>query len=310
MSEPSTFVSNDFTETITINKRTNNATVDTKNYRWYPNNSTYTWTTSNISNSDPRTGADPFFRLYSNNTTIYKTNKRIFDNVEYGFVTENDDTNGLLSKLVVNGNEYKNQTLIMAVGMYSNLLGTFNVNAIVNVNGIWGMVCFKEGTKILTDKGYKPIQDLRKGDLVKTLNNDYKQIDMIGKRDIYHPSLEDRIKDQLYKCSETEYPEVFEDLVITGCHSILVDSFSSEEQKEKVIEVNGDTYVTDNKYRVPACCDYRASVYEVQGTYTIYHFALENDNYYMNYGIYANGLLVETCSKRYLKELSNMTLIE
>ena len=31
----------------------------------------------------------------------------------------------------------------------------------------------------------------------------------------------------------------------------------------------------------------------------------------MNYGIYANGLLVETCSKRYLTELelSNMTLI-
>ena len=30
----------------------------------------------------------------------------------------------------------------------------------------------------------------------------------------------------------------------------------------------------------------------------------------MNYGIYANGLLVETCSKRYLKELSNMNFIE
>jgi hypothetical protein len=44
--------------------------------------------------------------------------------------------------------------------------------------------------------------------------------------------------------------------------------------------------------------------------YTIYHFALENDNYYMNYGVYANGLLVETCSKRYLTELSNMELIE
>ena len=26
--------------------------------------------------------------------------------------------------------------------------------------------------------------------------------------------------------------------------------------------------------------------------------------------IYANGLLVESCSKRYLKEISNMTLIE
>ena len=28
------------------------------------------------------------------------------------------------------------------------------------------------------------------------------------------------------------------------------------------------------------------------------------------YGIYANGLLVESCSQRYLKELSNMDLIE
>jgi hypothetical protein len=42
----------------------------------------------------------------------------------------------------------------------------------------------------------------------------------------------------------------------------------------------------------------------------IYHIALENEDYYMNYGIYANGLLVETCSKRYLSELSDMVMIE
>jgi len=41
---------------------------------------------------------------------------------------------------------------------------------------------------------------------------------------------------------------------------------------------------------------------------TIYHLALENENYFSNYGIYANGLLVESCSKRYLKELSGMEL--
>jgi len=102
---------------------------------------------------------------------------------------------------------------------------------------------------------------------------------------------------------------VFEDLIITGCHCILVNKFVSEEQKKRVIEVNGDTYVTDNKYRLPSCADERASVYKTSGFYTIYHLALENDDYYMNYGIYANGLLVETCSKRYLKELSNMTLL-
>ena len=170
--------------------------------------------------------------------------------------------------------------------------------------------CFKEDTKILTDKGYIPIQDLRKGDLVKTLKHDYKAIDMIGKREIYHTALQDRIKDQLYKCSKDNFNEIFEPLIITGCHSILVDDFTSEEQKQKVIELTGYTYVTDNKYRLPACADLRTSVYETPGTYTIYHLALENDDYYMNYGIYANGLSVETCSKRYLKELSNMTLIE
>jgi Domain of unknown function (DUF4347)/Hint domain len=172
------------------------------------------------------------------------------------------------------------------------------------------LTCFKEDTKILTDKGYKPIQDLRKGDLVKTLKHDYKAIDMIGKREIYHPASKERIKDQLYKCSQNEYPEIFEPLIITGCHCILEDNFKSEEQKEKVIEVNGNVYITDNKYRIPACADLRASVYEDAGNHTIYHLALENDDYYMNYGVYANGLLVETCSKRYLKELSNMTLIE
>jgi hypothetical protein len=29
----------------------------------------------------------------------------------------------------------------------------------------------------------------------------------------------------------------------------------------------------------------------------------------MNYGVYANGLLVESCSKRYLTELSNMRIL-
>ena len=177
--------------------------------------------------------------------------------------------------------------------------------------------CFKEGTKILclnkntNSEEYKFIENLRKNDLIKTLLHGYKPINMIGKREMYHQAnVEERLKDQLYICSKSEYPELFEDLVITGCHSILVDKFVTEEQRKKVLEVNGEIYGTDNKYRLPACADNRAKVYPLKGTYTIYHLALENEDYYMNYGIYANGLLVETCSKRYLKELSNMELIE
>jgi hypothetical protein len=172
-----------------------------------------------------------------------------------------------------------------------------------------GFPCFNEGTMILTDNGYRPIQELRKGDLIETYKHGLKPINMIGKRPLYHLSSEERIKDQLYVCSMEQYPELTEDLVITGCHSVLVDRYVDQEQRNMVIETLGQIYLTDGKARLPACIDKRTSVYEKKGIYTIYHFALENDDYYMNYGVYANGLLVETSSKRCLKELSNMELI-
>jgi len=170
--------------------------------------------------------------------------------------------------------------------------------------------CFKEGSKILTENGYQPIEQLRKGDKVMTYRHGLKAIDMIGYREIYHPANAQRTQEQLYKCSPSAYPELIEDLVLTGAHSILVTDFKDEEEKQRTIKVNGDIYVTDGKGRLPACADERTTIYEIPGTYTIYHIALEHDDYYMNYGVYANGLLVETCSKRYLKELSQMTLLE
>ena len=177
------------------------------------------------------------------------------------------------------------------------------------------IVCFKEDSKILCFKQgkeqYIPIQNLRKGDLVKTLLHGYVPIELIGKTKMYNKATNERIKDQLYKCTQEQYPEVFEDLVITGCHSILVDEFKDEKERQETGNLNnGRFFATDDKHRLPACVDERTSVYEKEGFFTIYHLALEHDNYYMNYGIYANGLLVETCSKRYLKELSNMELIE
>jgi hypothetical protein len=170
--------------------------------------------------------------------------------------------------------------------------------------------CFKSGAKILTNRGYKRIETLKKGDLIKTVLNGYKPVWKLGKRVIHHPASESRIKEQLYVCSSDVYPEVFEDLVITGCHSILVDEWTSEEEKERAIQANGgNVYITDDYYRLPACADLRTHVYEKEGDYTIYHLALENPDYYQNYGIYANGLLVESCSKRYLAELSGMEIL-
>jgi Hint domain len=193
------------------------------------------------------------------------------------------------------------------------IIVNYNYDTFVSsvTSSYYSYTCFKEGSKILTEHGYKPIEQLRKGDKVMTYYHGLKAIDMIGRREIYHPAnKEERIQDQLYTCSPSAYPELTEDLVLTGAHSILVADFGDEEQKKRIIEVNGDLYVTDGKGRLPACVDERATVFPIAGTYMIYHFALEHDNYYMNYGVYANGLLVETCSKRYMKELSGMTLIE
>ena len=149
---------------------------------------------------------------------------------------------------------------------------------------------------------------LHTGDLIKTLLHGYKPINMIGKREMYNPESKLRNKDILYKLIQENYPELNEDLIITGCHSILVNSLKNNE-KEEIIKLFDDIYVTDAKYRLPACIDINANIYDKEGTFTIYHIALDNDYYYGNYGIYANGLLVETCSKRTLKELSDMVIL-
>jgi hypothetical protein len=174
-------------------------------------------------------------------------------------------------------------------------------------------MCFLEGSQLLclvdNEEKYLPIESIRKGTLVKTTMSGYKPVDMIGHSKIYNPANNLRFKNRLFKCSKKNYPELIEDLIITGCHSILVDSLASAEQREQVIEINGAAYGTENRYRLPACVDPLAVPYEKEGVFNIWHLALEHEDYYMNYGIYANGLLVETTSKRMIKEFSGMELI-
>ena len=194
-----------------------------------------------------------------------------------------------------------NNTLYLYPGLSTSPYTSYFNKFVYN----WPIMCFLENTKILTDKGYMPVQDLRKGDLIQTLRNGFVPLNMIGKKEINNLALNERIKDQLYVFPKNE--EVFEDLVMTGCHAILIDEFK-EGDREKTQDLLGDIYITDNKYRLPACIDERTQVYQNRGPHMIYHFALDNDDYYMNFGVYANGLLVETGSQRYLKELSDMTL--
>jgi hypothetical protein len=67
--------------------------------------------------------------------------------------------------------------------------------------------------------------------------------------------------------------------------------------------------MTDNKYRLPIFLDDRSTIYKNEGNCMIYNIVLENNDYFMNYGIYANGLLVESCSKWFLEKKSGMMFV-
>jgi hypothetical protein len=182
---------------------------------------------------------------------------------------------------------------------------------IANASGNNDTICFKEGSRILTQNGYVPVEDLKPTDLVKTVLHGFVPIVKIGKKRFVHQAIiNERVKDQLYVCKKEQYPDLTNDLVLTGCHSILVKEFVSDKERENTIKINGDTYVTDGHYRLPVCVDERASVFETAGEYSIYHFSLKHENYYMNYGVYANGLLVETTCMHNLDAFSNMEYIE
>jgi len=175
------------------------------------------------------------------------------------------------------------------------------------------IICFKEDSKILclidNVEVYLPIQDIRKGVLIKTRLNGYIPVNMIGTSKIYNSGNKARSQNRLYKCSPANYPGLTEDLFVTGCHSILVD-YLSDEQREKNNELLGKVFLTENRYRLMACIDDRAEPYECEGVFNIWHLALENEDERMNYGIYANGgLLVETTSKRMLLNYSGMDLL-
>jgi hypothetical protein len=174
--------------------------------------------------------------------------------------------------------------------------------------------CFLDGTTILCqvdgEEKYIPIEDMRNDTLVKTSRDGFKKVVAIGKGVLENPDNDERTENRLYKCTPANYPELTENLYITGCHSILVNTIT-DKQKEDTIKHLGKIFITDKKYRLIACVDERAEPWNSSGCYTIWHFALENADDGMNYGVYANGgLLVETCAIRTLKNKSNLTLIK
>jgi hypothetical protein len=131
----------------------------------------------------------------------------------------------------------------------------------------------------------------------------------IGCTTFKNPDNADRGPNRLFKLTPANYPELTEDLIITGCHSRLVDKLEPQ-QKARHLKLMKSLYMTTDKFRLMAFIDEKAEPYIAPGDHEIWHLALENENPVCNYGIYANGLLVETASIKTMTERFGLVTIE
>ena len=171
-------------------------------------------------------------------------------------------------------------------------------------------VCFNKGTKILCYKNneelYIQVEQLKPGDLVKTYLHGYKPIYMI-KTGVFTLSVKGTMG--MYKMKKTG--SMIDDLEMTGLHAQLIDKDDEkykkdqEKQEYKVGYYNkqNDKYDSkkvyiDDKYRLLAnhSSDFKKMCAD---KYEIYTFSLDKK---LQYGIWANGVLVETTSQRVINK--------
>ena len=168
-------------------------------------------------------------------------------------------------------------------------------------------ICFNKGTKILCYKNneevYIPVEQLKPGDLVKTYLHGYKPIKIMKSNTFTLGKGNDQ---GMYKMKKSG--SMIADLEMTGRHSILVDETDPTytHQVKKFENANAKYkrpwgWHIDGKFRLTAnsCEQFKKMPIN---KYTVYTFALDNEQ--MQYGVWANGFLVETTSHRYISMMN------
>ncbi len=171
--------------------------------------------------------------------------------------------------------------------------------------------CFNEDTKILSlnkdgEEEYIPIQNLRKGDIVKSYLHGYRKIDLIGKGKMFNDS--SKFTRCMYLFEKTDHNDLIEDLIVTGGHSILVDQLTDQEQLNQST-VWDRNYKIDDKVLLLAAFSSLFKPITKQKIFTWYHFTLEGEDDDQRFGVFANGVLVEIPSKNQFHQFNIQEII-
>ena len=169
--------------------------------------------------------------------------------------------------------------------------------------------CFKKGTQILCENDiYIPIEELKIGTLVKTYKHGYKKVTTILYDKVFNVCSHDKtckdffqnICNQMYIYPRESNPELTADLHLTGGHSLLLDKLTDEESNN-MSQINWakEDLMIEDKYKLLACYNRKFNISTEQDDVDVYHFTLEspeNAKPTHVYGVYANGILAESCS--------------
>lgn len=308
------------------------------------------WVDINLnSNSIPYLLADFSYNMYTpsigTNITDSNTSSLEYNSYTYSIVSVNgaakptgisiitNDGKILIQPDSLNSGNYNIKVLAQKKDLNKYYFSNFTY---IDTNVI---PCFLEGTKILCLKNgeeiYIKIEDLEKGDFIKTYKQGYLPLGVVGYTCIHNKEINDILTENLYKCTKDKYPELTEDLYLTGGHGILMNDNDFNSQTlttaqiiqlafkdltccdksnimhlylREMVKKRQTCRKIDDLWCVETYKDNRAERLSIDGNYNIWNIALNSNNDDISYGIYANGLLVETASKNFMKNESGMVL--
>ena len=168
--------------------------------------------------------------------------------------------------------------------------------------------CFSEGTKILCLNNYQKelkeeyvsVQDLKVGDFVKSYKHGYRKISKILTGSFINNPIEQGASNCMYRMKKTEDNGLIDDLTLTRNHGVLVDKINKE------ININNLEVIDDLVSIITADSDKFEKVLDAN-LHKYYHFSLETDgDEDRRFGVWANGLLVETPSNNMMDNATNI----